>query len=313
VIDRIVQTAIRNVIEPIFENEFDSCSYGFRPGLGCHDALKEVERLLASGNLHVVDVDLRKYFDSIPFKPLMAEVAKRIADGRVLGLIESYLQQGVLEDLKLWKPETGTPQGAVISPLLANIYLHPVDVAMRRAGYTLVRYADDMVVLCHSREQAEAALATLHELLEVRQLELHPEKTRLAHLMERPGFQFLGYVFYDRFRDPRASSEAKLASNLKRKTKLNHGDSLKEIIPSLNASLRGWYHYFRYCSANSFVWDRIDKHIRYRLRAILDKRTNRGKKARRGRGLAHIKWPNAYFTELGLFSIASAPKLVRQL
>ena len=131
--------------------------------------------------------------------------------------------------------------------------------------------------------------------------------------MERPGFQFLGYVFYDRFRDPRSSSEAKLASNIKRKTRLNHGESLKQIIVSLNATLRGWYHYFRYCSANCYVWDRIDKRVRYRLRAILDKRTNRGKKARRGRGWAHFKWPNAYFTELGLFSIASAPKLVRQL
>lgn len=313
VIDRIVQTALRNVIEPIFENEFDGSSYGFRPGLGCHDALSEVERLLASGNVHVVDVDIRKYFDSIPFAPLMAEVAKRIADGKVLGLVESYLRQGVLEDLKLWNPATGTPQGAVISPLLANVYLHPVDVAMKQAGYRLVRYADDMVVLCRSREEAEAALAKLHELLEERQLQLHPEKTRLAHLMERPGFQFLGYVFYDRFRDPRPSSEEKLFNTLRRKTKLNNGQSMAEIVQSLNATLRGWYNYFKFGSENSFVWSKVDKRVRYRLRAILDRRTNRGKKAARGRGLAHVKWPNDYFTELGLFSLVSAPKLVRQL
>ena len=312
VIDRVVQTALRNVIEPIFEREFDPSSYGFRPNLGCDDALREVERLLASGHVHVVDVDLRKYFDSIPFNGLMAEVARRIADGRVLDLIEAYLHQGILEGLKLWTPEQGTPQGAVISPLLANVYLHPIDVAMREAGYALVRYADDMVVLCRSREEAQAALAKLRELLEARRLQLHPEKTRLAHLRERPGFQFLGYVFYDRFRDPRSSSQDKLMQTIRRKTKLTNGQSLAEIIRSLNASLHGWYNYFKFCSPNSWVWDLIDKRTRYRLRAILEKRTNKGKKARRGRGFAHIEWPNAFFTKLGLFSLASAPKLVRQ-
>jgi len=195
---------------------------------------------------------------------------------------------------------------------LANVYLHPVDVAMRQAGYTLVRYADDMVVLCRSREEAEAALAKLRELLEVRELQLHPEKTRLAHLMEKPGFQFLGYDFYDRFRNPRQSSEEKLLQAIKRKTKLTNGQSLIEIIRSLNATLRGWYNYFKFCSRSSFAWKRIDGRVRYRLRAILDKRTNGGKKARRGRGFAHMKWPNAYFTEQGLFSLLSAQKLVRQ-
>lgn len=313
VIDRVVQTALRNVIEPIFEREFDASSYGFRPNLGCGDALIEVERLLAASHVHVVDVDLRKYFDSIPFDGLMAEVARHIADGRVLGLIEAYLHQGILEGLKLWSPEMGTPQGAVISPLLANVYLHPVDVAMRKAGYALVRYADDMVVLCRSREETEAALAKLRELLEARRLQLHPEKTRLAHLMERPGFQFLGYIFYDRFRDPRPSSQDKVLQTIRRKTKLNNGQSLAEIIRSLNASLRGWYNYFKFCSPGSWAWDLIDQRTRYRLRAILDKRTNKGKKARRGRGFAHFRWPNAFFTKLGLFSLVSAPKLVRQL
>src|SRR5215213_8892528 len=195
ILDRIVQTALRNVIEPIFEREFEPSSYGFRPGLGCHDALEEIERLLGAGLMHVVDVDLRKYFDTISHRGLMNEVAKRVADGRVLDLIEAYLHQGVLEEMKLWMPEKGTPQGAVISPLLANVYLHPVDTAMRQAGFKLVRYADDMVVLCRTREEAEAALVKLGELLEERGLQLHPDKTRIAHLMERPGFQFLGYVF----------------------------------------------------------------------------------------------------------------------
>ena len=312
VIDRIVQTALRNVIEPIFEQEFDPSSYGFRPNLGCQNALGEIERLLAAGYVHVVDVDVRKYFDSIPHKGLMAEVAKRIADGRVLDLIEAYLHQGILEEMKLWMPEKGTPQGAVISPLLANAYLHPVDVSMRQAGFTLVRYADDMVVLCQTREQAEAALVKLDELLEVRGLQLHPDKTRIAHLMERPGFQFLGYVFFDKYRDPRPSSKDKLRNSIRGKSKMTNGNSLKDIISSLNASLRGWYNYFKFCSATSWVWAEIDKWVRFRLRAILDKRRKGRRKKRRGRGHAHIRWPNAYFTEHGLFSLVSAVKLVRQ-
>jgi RNA-directed DNA polymerase len=284
IVDRIVQTALRNVIEPIFEHEFDPSSYGFRPERGCHNALEEVERLLAGGSVHVVDVDVRKYFDTIPFQGLMNEVAKRIADGRVLGLIEAYLRQGILEEMELWMPEAGTPQGAVISPLLANIYLHPVDLAMRQAGLTLVRYADDMVVLCRTREEAEAALVKLGELLEARGLQLHPTKTRLAHLMESPVFS----------------------------SSLNNGNSLKDIITGLNAVLRGWYHYFKFCSANSWAWARIDAWVRFRLRALHDKRRKGGRSNSRGRGHAHFRWRNAYFAELGLFSLESAEKLVRQ-
>ncbi len=312
IIDRVVQTAVRNVIEPIFEHEFDQASYGFRPKLGCQNALGEVERLLAAGSVHVVDVDVRKYFDTIPHQGLMNELAKRIADGRVLDLIEAYLHQGVLEGMELWLPDKGTPQGAVISPLLANVYLHPVDMAMRQAGLTLVRYADDMVVLCRTREEAEAALVKLGELLEARGLQLHPGKTRIAHLMERPGFQFLGYQFYDKYRDPRQSSQDKLRASLRAKTKRNNGNSFKDMISSLNASLRGWHSYFKYCSANSRVWKEIDAWTRFRLRAIFDKRRKGGRSNRRGRGHAHYRWPNAYFTEHGLFSLVSAVKLVRQ-
>jgi RNA-directed DNA polymerase len=312
IVDRVVQTALRNVIEPIFEREFDPSSYGFRPQRGCQDALDEIERLLAGGSVHVVDVDIRKYFDTIPHQGLMNEVAKRIADGKVLDLIEAYLHQGILEGMKLWMPEKGTPQGAVISPLLANIYLHPVDVAMRQAGFTLVRYADDMVVLCRTREEAEAALKRLGELLEGRGLQLHPDKTRIAHLMERPGFQFLGYVFYSHYRDPRPSSQDKLRAMIRRKSTLTNGNSLRDIITSLNATLRGWYHYFKFCSANSRTWTELDRWVRYRLRAILDKRRKAGRNRRRGRGHAHFRWPNAYFAELGLFSLVSAVKLVRQ-
>ena len=312
IIDRIVQTALRNVIEPIFEREFDPGSYGFRPGLGCHDALEEIEGLLGAGLVHVADVDIRKYFDTIPHKGLMNEVGKKIGDGRVLDLIEAFLHQGVLDEMKLWMPERGTPQGAVISPLLANVYLHPVDVAMREAGYRLVRYADDMVVLCRTREEAEAALVKLGELLEGRGLQLHPDKTRIAHLMEKPGFQFLGYEFYDKYRNPRQSSRDKLRASIRDKTKLTNGHSFKDLISMLNATLRGWYNYFKFCSATSEAWRKTDAWVRFRLRAILDKRRKGGRSHRRGRGHAHYRWPNAHFTENGLFSLVSAVKLVRQ-
>ena len=204
-------------------------------------------------------------------------------------------------------------QGAVISPLLANVYLHPVDVAMRQAGFALIRYADDMVVMCRTQEEAENALATLGELVEARGLQLHPNKTRLAHLMVRPGFQFLGYDFYDKYRDPRDSSTDKLHAAIRRKTKRTNGNSLVDIIGSLNASLRGWYNYFKYCSPTSNAWKEIDARVRFRLRAILDKRRKGGRTRRRGRGYAHMRWPNAFFTELGLFSLVSSPKLARQL
>jgi len=178
--DRVVQAALRLVLEPILENEFATQSYGFRPGRGCKDALREVDRLLKDGYVHVVDADLKAYFDSIPHDRLMNEIGKYVADGRVLGLLETFLKQDILEGLALWSSEQGTPQGAVISPLLANLYLHSVDVAMTHAGFHMVRYADDFVILCRTQQDAETALAKVHELTAAKGLTLHPEKTRLV-------------------------------------------------------------------------------------------------------------------------------------
>jgi RNA-directed DNA polymerase len=143
--DRIVQTALKMVIEPIFEVQFRPGSFGFRPGRGCKDALREVDRLLKDGYTFVVDADLKSYFDTIPHDRLMALVEGSISDGRVLSLIESFLHQEIMTGMARWRPTTGTPQGAVLSPLLANLYLHPLDLEMERAGYRMVRYADDCV------------------------------------------------------------------------------------------------------------------------------------------------------------------------
>ncbi len=152
--DRVVQSAIRPVIEPIFEKQFRAHSYGFRPNRGCKDALREVNRLLKAGYTYVVDADLKAYFDSIPHDRLMQEVRRHIADGRLLELIERFLSQDILEGMSRWTPEGGTPQGAVISPLLANLYLHPADEAMEAAGYQMIRYADD----CAPRRRGKEAV-----------------------------------------------------------------------------------------------------------------------------------------------------------
>ena len=155
--DRIVQTALKLVIEPIFEREFEDSSYGFRPQRGCKDALREVDELIKQGYTHVVDADVESFFDTIVHPTLMRRIEERISDGRVLRLIGLFLSQDIIQGMKRWTPTGGTPQGAVISPLLANIYLHPLDRQMKQQGYRMVRYADDFVVLCPTAEQAQAA------------------------------------------------------------------------------------------------------------------------------------------------------------
>lgn len=161
--DRIAQAAVKLVIEPIFEFQFLETSHGFRPGRGCKDALREVDGLLKAGYTQVVDADLKGYFDSIPHGPLMERVESSVSDGRVLDLIRGWLGQDILKGLERWTPTGGTPQGAVISPLLANLYLHSLDERMMARGYRMVRYADDFVVLCRSREEAGAALGPVQK------------------------------------------------------------------------------------------------------------------------------------------------------
>jgi RNA-directed DNA polymerase len=307
IIDRVVQTSLRHAIEPIFERKFEASSYGFRPGRGCKDALREVGRRLKAGQRWVVDVDIEKYFDSIERERLIDLVAEEIADGSVLDLIRQYLEQDVMDGVKRWRPGAGTPQGAGISPLLANIYLHPVDVTMRLEGYAMIRYADDMVVMCTSRDEADEALARLNTLMTERGLKLHPVKTRVVDASERPGFEFLGYRFFGNSRYPRASSEKKLRNSLRQKTPRTSGKSLKTIIDQINATLRGWFGYFKHSSRRAF--DRMEAWVRMRLRSILRKRS---KRYGRGGGLDHRLWPNAYFRQLGLFSLCEAHELLFQ-
>lgn len=298
--DRIVQTALKLVIEPIFERDFLDSSYGFRPGRGAKDALREVDGLLKEGYTHVVDADLSSYFDTIPHERLMALVEERISDGQVLGLIQGYLEQDVVQGLERWTPTGGTPQGAVISPLLANLYLHPLDKVMRAKGSRMVRYADDFVVLCRSTKETEAALAVIQAWVKENGLALHPDKTHVGDCrVEGQGFEFLGYRFEAGKRWVRKKSLAALLDRVREKTGRSRGDSVECIVAELNPMLKGWFGYFKH--ADPFVFKRVDGFIRRRLRALMRKQE---KRPGMGRCLAdHKRWPNAFFAGLGLFTM----------
>jgi len=298
--NRVVEMALRHVLEPIFEHTFAEHSYGFRPGRGAKDALRRVAQLLSAGKSWIVDADLKGYFDSIPQDKLRAAVAERVADGAVLNLIERFLQQGVMESGKGWSPtEKGTPQGAVLSPLLANIYLNPLDHLMAGKGWEMVRYADDFIILCESQEQAQQALQAVRQWVEQAGLTLHPLKTRIGDTSQTGGFDFLGYHFERGMRWPRQKSLEKFKEAIRQKTQRTRSGSMKQIIEETNRTLRGWINYFKHSIANIFI--DLDQWTRGRLRSILRKR-HKGKGRARGRD--HQRWPNAYFAELGLISLA---------
>jgi len=306
--DRVVQTALRMLLEPIFERDFAAQSYGFRPSLGCKDALRRVDELLKAGYVHVVDADLKSYFDTIPKDRLLALVAGKVSDRRVLALVEAFLGQRVLEDGQEWTPEQGTPQGAVISPLLSNIYLDPLDHLMANNGFEMVRYADDFVVLCRSPEDAAAALDAVRGWTAQAGLTLHPVKTRLADARTE-GFDFLGYRFEAGQRWPRAKSLEKFKDTVRAKTRRTTGRSLAMVIDDLNPTLRGWFGYFQHSRARTF--GSLDGWIRRRLRSLLRKQQKlRG--IADTRGADQTRWPNRFFAEHGLFSLQRAYETVRQ-
>lgn len=305
--DRVVQGMLKHVLEPICERDFAEHSYGFRPGSGCKDALRRVQRLLSEGHHWVVDADIRGYFDSLPHDQLMECMRKKVADGTVLGLIEAFLKQGILEGLKHWEAEQGTPQGAVLSPLLANVYLDPLDHQMAETGYAMTRYADDFVVMCRSQAEAEQALEIIRAWMEEAGLKLHSEKTRIVDATQRGGFDFLGYHFERGKRWPRKKSLRKFQDAVRARTRRCSGQGLDAIIAALNPILRGWFAYFKHSHPDTFRL--MDGWIRMRLRSILRKRR---KGSGRGRGSDHQRWPNTFFAKHGLFSLLDARLLACQ-
>jgi len=297
--DRTIEAATRHVLEPIFEHDFAEHSYGFRPGRGCREAVAQVERFLRQGRIWCVDADLKSYFDTIPHDRLLVLVKQRVVDGSVLALLEQFLKAGVLEEMKGWQPtERGTPQGSVISPLLANLYLNPLDHEMSQKGWAMVRYADDFVVLCHSQAEAQSVLNYLRQWTEAAGLTLHPTKTRIVNA-ETEGFDFLGWHFRGGKKWPRKKSRQKLQEKLRPLTRRNNGRSLGEIIAKANPILRGWHGYFRDSFRTGLSGP--DGWLRRRLRAMLRKRQKRP-----GYGLSKAdsqRWPNRWFAKQGLFSL----------
>lgn len=311
--DRVCEGAFRHVMEPIFEREFLESSHGFRPKRSAKDALRMVDRGLKAGKGYVVDADIKRYFDTIPHEPLLARVAEKIADGRVMGVLKQMLQRGVLEHREWVESEAGTPQGGVISPLLANVYLNPLDHMMQKSGYTLVRYADDLVILCETQTEAEAAYGMLKAWVETQGISLHPEKTRIVNMNEKgTGFDFLGYHFehtqkgkLDRW--PKRKSMAKLKDRIRDLTHRTNGRSLEETITKINQVTRGWYGYFKH--SNRWTFAEVDGWIRGRLRSILRKRAHlKG----RGRGRDHQRWTNDFFKKHGYFSLYDTCVEMRQ-
>lgn len=299
--DRVVQAALLHVMAPIFERDFSEQSYGFRPNRGCKDALRRVEELLERGHIWVVDADLKRYFDTIPHGWMIKRVEEKVADGRVIEMLQKYLKQDVMDGMESWAPEEGTPQGAIVSPLLSNIYLDPLDHKMAQEGYQIVRYADDFVILCHSETEAKEVLERVRAWTVQAGLTLHPEKTRIVNAEQRGGFDFLGYHFERGMKWPRKKSLDKFRETIRVKTKRNNGHSLQVIIDDINGMLRGWFEYFKHSHVTTY--GNLDGWIRMRLRSIL--RQRHGGKGR-GRGLDHQRWPNSFFCEQGLFSLVTA-------
>ena len=307
--DRVAQAAVKRVIEPIFEQMFAPTSFGFRPGRGCKDALRVVDGLLQAGYTHVVDADLKGYFDSIPHDRLKQRLAAHISDSRLLALLDGWIEQDVVQELKRWTPTSGTPQGAVISPLLANLYLHDLDVKLAGLGLSMVRYADDFVILCRSAAEAVHALDVVSAWVAAEGLQLHPDKTHVGDCrLVGQGFEFLGYRFEAGRRWVRDKSLKALKTKIRSQTRRTEGRSLSQIVSGLNPLLRGWFTYFKH--AQRGIFRTLDGFIRRRLRALLRKQA---KRPGVGRCLAdHQRWPNAYFAAAGLFTLTEARQAASQ-
>jgi len=301
--DRIVQGALKLVMEPIFEKEFLPVSFGFRPESSCKDALRVVDSSLKEGFTWVVDADLQNYFDTIPKQALMKLVETKISDANISKLLQQFLDQQVVEGMSQWTPVAGTPQGSVISPLMSNLYLHGLDELLSNSGVRYVRFADDFVAMCRTQQDAEKVLVAIQDWVGSHDLVLHPEKTHVGNCVEKgQGFEFLGYRFEAGKRWVRPKSKQALRDKIRLLTSRLRSGNLESIIKELNAVLRGWFGYFKHAYRSTFR--DVDGFVRRRLRAILRKREKRPGFGRTSRD--HKLWPNAFFASHGLFTMHDA-------
>lgn len=297
--DRVVQTALRSVIEPVFEKGFADHSYGFRPGRGPLGALQRVMTLLKEGHTYVLDADLKSYFDTIPHHLLLELVGGKIVDGQLRALVNAFLEQQVLSDLGTTEPEAGTPQGAVISPLLSNIYLDPLDHLIAECKWEMVRYADDFVILCRSYSEAKQAHARVQEWTEQRGLKLHSEKTRVVNERDKGGFDFLGYHFEQGKVRPRQKSEQRLKEKVCSIICDTKPQTLHAVIVQLNSFLKSWFEHFQLCPPAA--WGDLDRWI------CLQIRIRRNSLDRNSRlQVASTPWSNDFINQRGLFSLKKA-------
>ena len=268
--DRVAQEVCRRLLEPIFEPKFHDCSFGFRPKRRCHDAIRRLLSFHKDGNCVVLDADIAGFFDNIPHKLIVDTIAEEVADGNILNLVKKFLAAGVMEN-GVFKPTTiGTPQGGVVSPLLANIVLHKLDQRLEQAGYRFVRYADDFVVVCKNRSQAEAALDLVTQVLAELGLSLSREKTKVTSYGK--GYEFLGFVLSSRSRTMRPKSVEKFTTKVRTLTRRSHNLN-PQVIAKLNQVIRGTANYF----ATNFstcvkLYQKLDKWIRMRIRSMKFKR-----------------------------------------
>jgi len=301
--DRIVQGALKLVMEPIFEKEFLPVSFGFRPERSCKDALRIVDNSLKDGFTWVVDADLQNYFDTIPKQALMQLVETKVSDVNILKLLQQFLDQKVIEGMSQWTPVAGTPQGSVISPLMSNLYLHGLDELLSNSDIRYVRFADDFVAMCRTRQDAERVLEVIQDWVGSHGLVLHPDKTHVGNcVVKGQGFEFLGYRFEAGKRWARPKSKQALRDKIRLLTGRLRSDSLENIIKELNAVLRGWFGYFKHAYRTTFR--DVDGFVRRRLRAILRKREKRPGFGRTSRD--HKLWPNSFFASHGLFTMHEA-------
>jgi len=275
----------------------------FRPGRSCHQALRRVWLALNAGNGYVVDADFKSFFDTIPHEVIVRGLRSRIADGKMLDLLGFFLKQGVVDGMDGWTVEEGTPQGSALSPLLANIALHGLDLMADEEGLELVRYADDFVVLCHTREAGEDALEKVKLWAASVALTLHPDKTRIVDYGSGEGFDFLGYHLKKGSAYPGKKSQKKMRAKVRSLTGRTRSGSINEIVAALNPVIRGWSSYFRHSRKGGL--QEIDQYIRRRLRSVLAHRVGLWSNPN---PTISARWPIAYFTELGLFSAEQAAR-----
>lgn len=264
--DRIIQQAFRQIIEPLFEKDFSDNSFGFRPGRSCHDAIERIELYKQEGYRYVLDADIKAFYDTIPHKLIMNRLREKIADGWVLTSIEKMLKAGVMEDGICYRTTEGTPQGGVLSPLLANLVGDIIDKELEKGGYKFVRYADDFIVMTKTKEELSAALSFVNEVVEGKlELKLSKDKTELTSF--KRGFRFLGFHFIGTYKGISAKSMDKLKDNIREITKRTQGVNLKTVIGRLNPVIRGHVNYFRLGDVQG-VYRRLDCWMRMRLRCF---------------------------------------------